>query len=164
MTHAILMLAAGGEACTDIEFLTSQSGRFGPLASDSTLHRTIRSISPAVLGPVCGLRRRVCARRCGDACPSRLGDVGSSPRTRRRDRPNCPLKSGPVTTHRNHHGGGFVANGVCSSAPIRVGHGFVHGCPARNIGFAVVARTSTSVHPATSRIHATDPVSDLRNY
>ena len=36
LTHAMLMLAAGGEACSDIEFFASQSRLFGPVASDST--------------------------------------------------------------------------------------------------------------------------------
>ena len=49
LTHAMLMLAAGGEACSDIEFLVSQPRLFGPVASDSTLYRTIRAITPGVL-------------------------------------------------------------------------------------------------------------------
>ena len=50
LTHAMLMLAAGGQACSDIEFLVSQSRLFGAVASDSTLYRTIRAITPTVLG------------------------------------------------------------------------------------------------------------------
>ena len=50
LTHAMLMLAAGGEACSDIEFLVAQPRLFGPVASDSTLYRTIRGIGPNVLG------------------------------------------------------------------------------------------------------------------
>ena len=49
LTHAMLMLAAGGEACSDIEFLVSQSRLFGQVASDSTLYRTVRAITPTVL-------------------------------------------------------------------------------------------------------------------
>ena len=49
LTHAMLMLAAGGEACSDIEFLVSQPRLFGSVASDSTLYRTIRAITPDVL-------------------------------------------------------------------------------------------------------------------
>jgi len=45
----MLMLAAGGAACSDIEFLASQPRLFGPVASDSTLYRTIRNITPTVL-------------------------------------------------------------------------------------------------------------------
>ncbi|MEZ5216546.1 MAG: transposase [Ilumatobacteraceae bacterium] len=50
LTHAMLMLAAGGEACSDIEFLVAQPRLFGPVASDSMLYRTIRWIGPNVLG------------------------------------------------------------------------------------------------------------------
>jgi hypothetical protein len=49
LTHAMLMLAAGGEACSDIEFLVWQPRLFGDVCSDSTLYRTIRRISPSVL-------------------------------------------------------------------------------------------------------------------
>ncbi len=49
LTHAMLVLAAGGEACSDIEFLGSQPRLFGPVASDSTLYRTVRQITPSVL-------------------------------------------------------------------------------------------------------------------
>ena len=48
LTHAMLMLAAGGEACSDIEFLVSQPRLFGQVASDSTLYRTVRAITPSV--------------------------------------------------------------------------------------------------------------------
>lgn len=49
LTHAMLMLAAGGEACSDIEFLVPQQRLFGAVASDSTLYRTMRAITPSVL-------------------------------------------------------------------------------------------------------------------
>ncbi len=49
LTHAMLMLAAGGEACSDIEFLAPQQRLFGQVASDSTLYRTMRAITPSVL-------------------------------------------------------------------------------------------------------------------
>lgn len=44
LVHAMLMLAGGGECCTDVEFLRSEPGLFGSTASDSTLYRTMRSI------------------------------------------------------------------------------------------------------------------------
>ncbi len=49
-THAMLMLAGGGEACSDIERLRAQPSLFGAVASDSTLYRTLRSIDAAALG------------------------------------------------------------------------------------------------------------------
>ena len=48
LTHAMLMLAGGGEACADIEHLRGQDRLFGAVASDSTLYRTIREITPMV--------------------------------------------------------------------------------------------------------------------
>jgi hypothetical protein len=48
-THAMLMLAGGGEACSDIEALRAQPALFGAVPSDSTLYRTFRQIGPATL-------------------------------------------------------------------------------------------------------------------
>jgi hypothetical protein len=55
LVHAMLMLAGGGEACSDIEALRAQPGLFGAVPSDSTLYRTFRQIDPATLA---GLRKR----------------------------------------------------------------------------------------------------------
>ncbi len=40
LTQAMLMLAGGGESCTDIEALGSQERLFGSVCSDTTLYRT----------------------------------------------------------------------------------------------------------------------------
>jgi hypothetical protein len=52
LTHAMLMLSGGGEACSDIERLRAQPALFGAVASDSTLYRTLRSIDASALGGV----------------------------------------------------------------------------------------------------------------
>lgn len=44
LTQAMLMLAGGGEACTDIEKLRVQDSLFGSVPSDSTLYRTITAL------------------------------------------------------------------------------------------------------------------------
>lgn len=49
LVQAMLMLAGGGEACSDIERLRAQPTLFGDVASDSTLYRTMRSIDAATL-------------------------------------------------------------------------------------------------------------------
>jgi hypothetical protein len=49
LCQAMLMLAGGGEACTDIEHLRAQGDLFGAVPSDSTLYRTFRQIDPAIL-------------------------------------------------------------------------------------------------------------------
>jgi len=47
LVHAMAMLAGGGEACSDIEFLRSEQSLFGFVPSDSTLWRTFHEITPA---------------------------------------------------------------------------------------------------------------------
>jgi hypothetical protein len=55
VVHAALMLAGGGEACSDIEVLRSQPEIFGAVASDSTLKRVIpEEITPEVRGALVG--------------------------------------------------------------------------------------------------------------
>ena len=47
LTQAMLMLAGGGEACTDIEHLRVEGALFGAVPSDSTLHRTFHQLDAA---------------------------------------------------------------------------------------------------------------------
>lgn len=49
LVHAMVMLAGGGEACSDIERLRAQPALFGEVASDSTLYRSIRSVDADIL-------------------------------------------------------------------------------------------------------------------
>jgi len=61
LVHAMLMLAGGGEACSDIEALRAQGRLFGAVPSDSTLYRTFRhQIDPATLA---GLREAMAGVR-----------------------------------------------------------------------------------------------------
>ena len=79
--HALLMLAGGGKACSDIERLRAPPVLFGDVASDSTLCRLVRALIPDVVQSLCGavteVRARVWERR-GDAGPS----CASGPRHR----------------------------------------------------------------------------------
>jgi hypothetical protein len=50
LVHAALMLAGGGDNCADIEYLRSSERLFGSVPSDSTLYRTMRQITPELLG------------------------------------------------------------------------------------------------------------------
>ena len=52
LVQTMLMLAGGGEACSDIEHLRAQPELFGAVPSDSTLYRTIRAIDPHTLAGV----------------------------------------------------------------------------------------------------------------
>ena len=49
LVHAMLTLAAGGDACSDVEFLRAQPALFGSVPSDSTLYRTYRQIDAVTL-------------------------------------------------------------------------------------------------------------------
>lgn len=49
LTQAMLMLAGGGEACSDIEQLRVQDSLFGSVPSDSTLYRTFRQLDPVIV-------------------------------------------------------------------------------------------------------------------
>ena len=49
LVQAMLMLAGGGEACSDIEHLRAQERLFGSVPSDSTLYRTLRAIDASTL-------------------------------------------------------------------------------------------------------------------
>src|SRR5437899_56606 len=49
LVHAMLTLAGGGDACSDVEFLRAQPALFGPVPSDSTLYRTYRQIDTVTL-------------------------------------------------------------------------------------------------------------------
>ena len=67
LAHALLVLAGGGEACTDVEYLRAQPELFGDVASDSTLYRTITGLGPggaaALLGAAAAARERLWAGR-----------------------------------------------------------------------------------------------------
>jgi hypothetical protein len=50
LVQAMLMLAGGGEACTDIEHLRAEPALFGCVPSDSTLYRTFFQVSGVLRG------------------------------------------------------------------------------------------------------------------
>lgn len=66
LVQTMLMLAGGGEACTDIEHLRAQEVLFGSVPSDSTLHRFIHELDPvtreALWAAVASVRAEVWAR------------------------------------------------------------------------------------------------------
>ncbi len=49
LVHAMLTLAGGGDACSDVEVLRAQPALFGSVPSDSTLYRTYRQIDAVTL-------------------------------------------------------------------------------------------------------------------
>jgi len=209
LTHAMLMLAAGGEACSDIEFLVAQPRLFGAVASDSTLYRTMRAITPTVLDDLttqAAATRALVWRRMAattgnsmvvldiDASlvqihsenkagtgPNYKGGFGFSPMLCFADatgealagmlRPgnagansvadhftvlDAAVAQLPVEIAAGHHAGDDVTQ-VRRRVQVRTDSAgcstrFATGCRARNIGFAVVARTNASIHKGISRI------------
>ena len=83
LVHLLLMLAGGGEACSDIEHLRAQPVLFGQVASDSTLYRLLRGLGPdavrALLEAAGGVRSAVWERR-GDmeSCVPVVLDIDST--------------------------------------------------------------------------------------
>ena len=67
LAHALLVLAGGGEACTDIEYLRAQRELFGDVASDSTLYRTITGVGPGGAAALGGAAAAVRERLWADA-------------------------------------------------------------------------------------------------
>lgn len=67
LAHGLLMLAGGGEACTDIEYLRAQRELFGDVASDSTLYRTLTRLgaggAAALMGAAAAVRPGLWADR-----------------------------------------------------------------------------------------------------
>jgi hypothetical protein len=59
LVHAMLTLAGGGDACSDVEFLRAQPALFGPVPSDSTLYRTYRQIDTVTLAGLWGAMAEV---------------------------------------------------------------------------------------------------------
>lgn len=212
LVHAMLMLAGGGEACSDIEHLRAQGTLFGAVPSDSTLYRTFREIGAETLG---GLRDAVAEVRAEvwrrSAATNGTGtvvlDIDASLHqihSENKEDTAANYKGGfgfhPIYCFADVTGetlaeilrpGNAGANTIADHvdvldtaiaalpADIAVGHRegddaalvgrpiqvrtdsagctrFVWHCRARNVGFAVVARSNASVHAAISRIQNGD--------
>ncbi len=83
LTQAMLMLAGGGEACTDIEYLRAEVGLFGAVASAPTLYRTLRSLDPATVEGLwaaqAAVREQIWARRASaDAAAPVVLDIDAT--------------------------------------------------------------------------------------
>ncbi|MDQ4133270.1 MAG: IS1380 family transposase [Actinomycetota bacterium] len=208
LVQAMLMLAGGGEACSDIEHLRAQERLFGSVPSDSTLYRTMRAIDAETLAglweAMAEVRAEVWRRSAattGNAPvvvdidsslveihsehkegtgPTYKGGFGFNPMLCTADATGevlaAVLRPGNAgtTTVADHlevldaavaqlpaeiaagHRPGDDAGQVPRELRVRTDSagcslGFVWGCRARNIGFAVVARSNDHVHAAISR-------------
>ncbi len=213
LVRAMLMLAGGGEACTDIEHLRAEPALFGSVPSDSTLYRSFFEISPVVLKGVweaVAEGREQVGRRSGVANASEpvvldidatLVEIHSENKAGTAPTYKGGFGFGPMLCFADGIGealaallrpGNAGANTVADHltvldaavaqlpAEVGVGHrpgddgdivrravavrtdsagctrGFVAGCRARNVGFAVVARSSGQIHAAISRARANE--------
>ena len=207
VTHALLMLAGGGESCADIEALGSQGRLFGAVCSDTTLYRTfVDTLTPDAVDrarrAIAKVRSRVWRR-----IPSIGNDNG--PVILDVDATLVEIHSENKHGAAGHYDGGYgfhplfcfadatgdalsgmlragnaaanntsdllcVVDDAISQLPAAVGaghqesddpalverrvvvrsdsaggtHGFTAGLRARNIGFAVVARSQTAISAA----------------
>ena len=210
LVQAMLMLAGGGEAVSDIEALRCQDTLFGSVASAPTLYRTVTNeLTAAVVTDL----HCVFAETRGKVWARSSATAGNAPVVLDIDASLVQIHSeNKAGTGPNYKGGfGFhplfcfadatgealagllrpgnagantladhftVLDGAVAQLPaeIAVGHHdsddrslvkravqvrtdsagcstrFAVGCRSRNIGFAVVARTNTSIHKGISRV------------
>ena len=209
LTHVMLMLAGGGEACTDIGYLAGQARLFGPVASASTVWRTFAQSDAATLERVqsrfASVRRDVWARSAATtgtgpvvldidgslieihtesktgtgptykggygfhplfcfadatgemlAAKLRPGNAGANTVTDHLDVLDTAIGQLPtriIAGHRADDDHELVERPVIVRADSAgCTHGFVTGCRARNVGFAVAARQNPNIHRAISKI------------
>jgi hypothetical protein len=206
LVHAMLTLAGGGDACSDVEFLRAQPALFGSVPSDSTLYRTYRQIDAVTLQRLWAAVGEVRAdiwSAVDDGSPVVL-DIDAS-----LVEIHSEHKEGTAPTYKGGFGfhpmfcfadatgetlaallrpGNANANTIDDHltvldhalgqlpADLAIGHhegddpelverpvmvrtdsagatrGFVRGCRARNVGFAVVARKTARIHAAISKL------------
>jgi hypothetical protein len=210
-----LMLAAGGECCSDIEFLRSEPGLFGSVPSDTTLFRVLRDevtaeVRNSLDSAVAQVREKVWEREGLTDSTGVLvldidvslhevysdnkegtagmykGGVGYAPMYCTADATGEVLA---VELRSGNAGANTIADHVkvldqaIGNLPesIAVGHrqgdkpdavkrqiqvrtdgagctSFVHDLRARNIGYAVAARSNSDVHAAISRVQDDESV------
>ena len=210
LVHAMLTLAGGGEACSDVEFLRAQPVLFGEVPSDSTLYRAYRQLDAATLARLWHAFAQVRANvwgRIDDGKPVVL-DIDASlveVHSEHKEGTGATYKGGfgfhPMFCFADATGealaavlrsGNAAANSVVDHlavldhaigqlpSAVATGHhvgddpalvarpvmvradsagatrGFVWGCRARSVGFAVVARKNTRIHAAISKVQLDD--------
>lgn len=82
LTQTMLMLAGGGEACTDIEHLRAQGVLFGSVPSDSTLHRVMHQLDESTRAglwdAMAGVRAQVWSRSSATMSGEVVLDIDAS--------------------------------------------------------------------------------------
>jgi Transposase DDE domain group 1 len=208
LVQAMVMMAGGGEACSDIEKLRAQPALFGEVCSDSTLYRTFFQLDPATVAglwaAMSSARAQVWSRAAattGDAPvvldidsslheihsenkeltgPTYKGGFGFHPLYCFADatgealavrlRPGNAgannvidlvgvldaaidgLPGEMAIGHRVGDHPGLLRRDLQVRADSAAGRTFALACRARNVGFAVVARSNEQIHAAISRV------------
>lgn len=208
VVQAMLMMAGGGEACSDIERLRAQPALFGAVPSDSTLYRTFFQLDPSTVAglweAMAQARAQVWSRAAattGNAAvvldidaslhqihsenkeltgPTYKGGFGFHPLYCFADATGetlaVRLRPGnagannvvdlvgvvdqaiaglPVEVAAGHHVGddpALVSRPVQVRSDSAASRTFALACRARNVGFAVVARSNEQIHAAISRV------------
>jgi Transposase DDE domain group 1 len=208
LVQAMLMMAGGGEACSDIEKLRVQPTLFGEVPSDSTLYRTFFQLDPATVtglweamaqarnvvwsraaattgqarvvldidsslheihsenkeltGPTYkggfGFHPLYCfADAMGETLAVRLrpGNAGANNVIDLIGVLDAAIDGLPLEIAAGHHLGddaGLVRRDLQVRADSAAGRTFALACRARNVGFAVVARSNEQIHAAISRV------------
>jgi hypothetical protein len=208
LVQAMLMMAGGGEACSDIEKLRAQPDLFGEVPSDSTLYRTFFQLGPSTVAglweAMAQARAQVWSRAAATTGTAAVVlDIDASLHqihSENKELTGPTYKGGfgfhPVYCFADATGetlavrlrpGNAGANNVIDlvgvldaaiaglPAEIAVGHQvgddpslirrpvqvrsdsaagrtFALACRARNVGFAVVARSNEQIHAAISRV------------
>ncbi len=208
LVQAMLMMAGGGEACSDIEKLRAQPTLFGEVPSDSTLYRTFFQLDPATVtglweamaqarslvwsraaatsgnarvvldidsslheihsenkqltGPTYkggfGFHPIYCfADATGETLAVRLrpGNAGANNVADLVGVLDQAIDGLPAQIAAGHHlsdDPGLVRRPVQVRADSAAGRTFALACRARNVGFAVVARSNEQIHAAISRV------------
>lgn len=208
VVQAMLMMAGGGEACSDIEKLRAQPALFGEVPSDSTLYRTFFQLEPSTVAglwaAMATARAEVWSRAAattGNATvvldidaslheihsenkemtgPTYKGGFGFHPvycfadvtgeTMAVRLRPgnagannvvdlvgvvDAAIDGLPAEIAAGHRVGdeaGLVRRAVQVRSDSAAGRTFALACRARNVGFAVVARSNEQIHAAISRV------------
>jgi hypothetical protein len=209
LTHAMLLLAGGGECCADVEALRAEERLFGLVASDTTTWRVFRheldaEVVAGLRAAVAPIRHQVWTRSAvtntaepvvldidatlvevhsenkddtaanykggfgfhpmlcfadatGEALAARLRPGNAAPNNAADhitvlDDAIAQLPAAVAAGHRD----GDPATDVGRAVVVRGDSagctaGFVAGCRARNVGFAVVARSNKAISAAISR-------------
>jgi Transposase DDE domain group 1 len=208
MVQAMLMMAGGGEACSDIEKLRAQPALFGEVPSDSTLYRTFFQLDPATVAGLWQAMTRARSEVWSQAAattanavvvldidsslheihsenkeltgPTYKGGFGFHPlycfadatgetlAVRLRpgnagannvidlvgvlDSAIAGLPADMAAGHRVGDDPALLRREVQVRADSAAGRTFALACRARNVGFAVVARSNEQIHAAISRV------------